>query len=268
MQTPGQTILRTGHRPWQTQKAQQLVVGYGWGKSKDIGWSRPAPQGLRWLPRVCGSPPAGFHTDDCSKWRNSVLEKQLFQILSSQHLMKQGQDQTRDEDGDQSIASIRLNCYGSKPPCTFYIITHFTSSYHPFPTSLFYLLPFLLNLLGKVMRERTASSFLWLPLPASLLHWNSPPLCFSIISLLFSLYPGRCLRESAPQRGHRDFPSSATRHIVLKVLQKYKAWLSDLQEQEWQSEVSNRNPPSFILLPTSQVLLPQTNEEKKSREQM
>lgn len=53
--------------------------------------------------------------------------------------------------------------------------------------------------------------------------------------------------------------------MVLKVLQKYKAWLSDLQEQEWQSEVSNRNPPSFILLPTSQVLLPQTNEEKKKQ---
>lgn len=99
------------------------------------------------FPRVCSTPPAGFHTDDRLKWRNSMLEKQLFQILSSQHLMKQGQDQTRDEDGYLSIVSIRLNCCGSKPLC-------FTSPYHPFPTSLSYLLPCLLNLLGKVMRER------------------------------------------------------------------------------------------------------------------
>lgn len=36
-----------------------------------------------WLVKTGSPGPAGLYTDDRLKWRNSVLEKQLFQILSS-----------------------------------------------------------------------------------------------------------------------------------------------------------------------------------------
>lgn len=67
--------------------------------------------------------------------------------------MKQGQGQTWDIENYPSIISTKQNCYGFKSHCTFYVITCLTFPHHPSLSAPFSLLPFLLSLLGKVMRE-------------------------------------------------------------------------------------------------------------------